>query len=215
MILEGADLKKVGSKKVKIRRTVAHRYIKKKSESVHKILQDNKNIEDLICITIEDAYNLIAEHEIYWTYQFYKVNKASLPTAEKMMLELIKHPSCVWKHDSIKRVCKPVSEILKSMEEQKTPILCISRIVASLACILIRSHTDVNLRNKHWKSLPNGIELLINSENYFEYICSTLNIARGTDAGIPGKMFDPDRLHFQELSSWPNTKVIKGQGKNQ
>jgi hypothetical protein len=191
-----ADLQNVGAKPVKIKRTVAHRYIKSKSKTGYRILREySANNEDPICLTIKEAYNLITQHENCCAYQFYQTNKLFLPIAGKMMAELIEHSF----YDLSDKVGTPVSELIKSMEEQGIPMLCVDASVANHAFKLIYARTISNLTKKYWEDLPNGAKLLTNSDDDFENLCSTLKIGRRTRAGIARKKINYEPT-LQELT---------------
>lgn len=184
-----ASLENTGTKRVAMKNTIVHRYIKFNAKTPIRILQEQTNNgEDPICLTIEDTYNLVEQVARSSSYLFFKNNKAFLHSAEKKTMELSSYSI----DDSfvptfIQEFGKPSSVLIRVMEEEQKPLLCIDEAVANLACTLMDARIQTALLSKYWKDLPNGEEQLKQSDVHFEALCSSKKIGRRTRAIISRK----------------------------
>lgn len=181
-----ASLENVGTKRVAMKNTIVHRYLKSNAKTPIRILHERtNNVEDPICLTTEDAYNLIERCARSRSFLLFNDNKAFLHTAEKRAMEL--SPYAVddnFVATFIEEFGKPASVFIKMMQEEQKPLLCIDEAVANLACALMDARIQTIFLNTYWKDLPNGEERLKQSDIQFEALCSNKKIGRRTREAI-------------------------------
>jgi len=181
-----ASIENIGTKRVAMKNTIVHRYLKNNAKTPVRILHERtNNVEDPICLTTEDAYNLIERCARSSYYLFFNNNKAFIHSAEKRAMEL--SPYLVddnFVATFIEEFGKPASVFIKMMQEEQKPLLCIDEAIANLACALMDVRIQTILLNTYWKDLPNGEERLKQSDIQFEALCSNKKIGRRTREAI-------------------------------
>ncbi len=178
-----------GTKKVATtKKNVAHKFIKSNLKTPYKIILEHPvEGENLTCLSNDDACKFIELYGNICMYNFFDENRVYLPIAEKKLVEFSPYSSYGSFDNLVDQFGKPASELIKMMEENRQPVLCLDGATANLACMLICARTQATLLSKHWKDLPNGEELLLKADNHFEELCSSLKIGRRTKSIINRK----------------------------
>lgn len=184
-----ASLENIDKIRVAMKNTIVHRYLKYNAKTPIRILHNRtNNVEDPICLTTEDAYNLVERCARSRYYLLFNDSKAFIHSAEKRAMEL--SPYLVddnFVATFIEEFGKPASVFIKMMQEEQKPLLCIDEAVANLACALMDARIQTIFLSKYWKDLPNGEERLKQSDVQFEALCSNGKIGRRTREAINRK----------------------------
>jgi hypothetical protein len=182
-------LENVGEKKVaKTKFNIAHRYAKFNAKTPQRILNEQvPNNEDPICFLIEDVFNSIELYGNHCQRSFIEERRGYLTSAEKKLSELAAYPSDGSVSGLFEKFGKPASQLIRVMEENQKPILCLDEATVNHAFALIYARTQSSLLNKHWKELPDGEALLLEADNHLEELCSRLKIGRRSRATINKK----------------------------
>lgn len=112
----------------------------------------------------------------YCTYHYYEPRMAYLKIATKKLEELKEFAE----YESISKIIEDfgvrATDVIKAMEEKKTPIRCVGDSEIRQACFLVHARINLQLTKKHWRDLPEGQELLEDFQKRYEDLCTSLKL---------------------------------------
>lgn len=203
-----ADLESAGANESSKNMKIVFRYLRKNLGTPYKILSNYPSDNpDPVCLFETDFKNVVEPYSRYCEADFFETHKAYLLIANKKLSELASYKSYDSVAGIIETLGKPSSEIIKQMEEEQKPILCVSDYTIQQACLLIYARTLSTLTKKYWEELPNGEDLKTKADNHFEDLCANSKIPRRTSTIIKRKKelaqkeIDALNKHYEEKSN--------------
>lgn len=155
-----------------------HRFAMQNAHSPVSLI--NESSIGLMCIPLENVFEIINKYEGLCYYKFYFFNGTELIQAKEKLIEFSGFSS----YENISSLIEPFAKTTSQFFSYKKPILCVDFLNVRIACLLTYAITMVKILSLHWKDLIGGKERLFEADEILGKINSLLRISHKTKSII-------------------------------